>query len=125
MIVGEKVFCQAEKIHANNKRRGAFACERARNEFSRIRDLNALTATASQTAIHDTPGHFRSDVQTRERSSVSIDSSLIELHIWQLALRSFFNLRNHSLSEAEKAEIIQTQPVTESELHAGKVGRVV
>jgi hypothetical protein len=37
---------------------------------------------------------------------VSIDSSLLELHIWQLALRSFFNLRNHSLSDAEKAEII-------------------
>jgi hypothetical protein len=68
--------------------------------------LNALTGTASQTAIHDAPGHFRPDVQTRERSSVSIDSSLIELHIWQLALRSFFNLRNHSLSDAEKAEII-------------------
>src|SRR4028119_1935 len=45
-------------------------------------------------------------MQMRERSSVSIDSSLIELHIWQLALRSFFNLRNHSLSDAEKAEII-------------------
>jgi hypothetical protein len=31
---------------------------------------------------------------------------LNELHIWQLALRSFFNLRNHSLSDAEKADII-------------------
>ena len=29
-----------------------------------------------------------------------------ELHIWQLALRSFFNLRNHSLSDTERAEII-------------------
>jgi hypothetical protein len=59
-----------------------------------------------QTAIQDTPEHFRSDVQTRERCPVNIDSSLLELHIWQRALRSFFNLRNHSLSDAERAEII-------------------
>jgi hypothetical protein len=42
----------------------------------------------------------------RERCPASIDSSLLELNIWQLAIRSFFNLRNHSLSDAEKAEII-------------------
>lgn len=41
-----------------------------------------------------------------ERSPLSVDSSLLELHIWQLALRSFFNLRNHSLSDAERAEIV-------------------
>lgn len=68
--------------------------------------MNVLTSAAVQTAIHDTPEHFRSDAQTRERSPVSIDSSLLELHIWQLALRSFFNLGNHSLSDAERAEII-------------------
>src|SRR4028119_774818 len=45
-------------------------------------------------------------MQMRERCPVSIDSSLLELHIWQLALRSFFNLRNHSLSDTERAEII-------------------
>jgi hypothetical protein len=42
----------------------------------------------------------------RQRSPVSIDSNLLELHIWQLAIRSFFNLRNHSLSDAERAEIL-------------------
>jgi hypothetical protein len=42
----------------------------------------------------------------RERCPLSIDASLLELHIWQLALRSFFNLRNHSLSDAERADII-------------------
>ena len=42
----------------------------------------------------------------RERSPLSVDSSLLELHTWQLALRSFFNLRNHSLSDAEMAEIV-------------------
>jgi hypothetical protein len=41
----------------------------------------------------------------RERGATSVDSSLLELHIWQLALRSFFNLRNHSLTDAERAEI--------------------
>jgi hypothetical protein len=56
--------------------------------------------------LHATPEHFQPHVQMRERSPVSIDSSLLELHIWQLALRSFFNLRNHSLSDAERAEII-------------------
>lgn len=68
--------------------------------------MNALTSSAVQMAIQDTPEHFRSDAQMRERSHVGIDSSLLELHIWQLALRSFFNPRNHSLSEAERAEII-------------------
>jgi hypothetical protein len=33
------------------------------------------------------------------------EPSLRELHIWQLALRSFFNLRNHPLTDTEKAEI--------------------
>jgi hypothetical protein len=56
--------------------------------------------------LHATPEHFQPHVQMRERNPVSIDSSLLELHIWQLALRSFFNLRNHSLSDAERAEII-------------------
>jgi hypothetical protein len=56
--------------------------------------------------LHGTPEHFQPHVQMRERSPVSIHSSLLELHIWQLALGSFFNLRNHSLSDAERAEII-------------------
>jgi hypothetical protein len=52
------------------------------------------------------PEHFQPHLQMRERCPASIDSSLLELHIWQRAIRSFFNLRNHSLSDAEKAEII-------------------
>jgi hypothetical protein len=42
----------------------------------------------------------------RERVPASVDSSLLELHIWQQALHSVFNLRNHPLSDAERAEII-------------------
>jgi hypothetical protein len=71
-----------------------------------MRDLNVLTDSAVRTTLHGTPEHFQPHVQMRQRSPVNIDSSLLELHIWQLALRSFFNLRNHSLSDAEKAEII-------------------
>jgi hypothetical protein len=52
------------------------------------------------------PEHFQPHLQMRERCPASIDSSLLDLHIWQRAIRSFFNLRNHSLSDAEKAEII-------------------
>jgi hypothetical protein len=52
------------------------------------------------------PEHFQPHLQMRERYPASIDSSLLELHIWQRAIRSFFNLRNHSLSDAEKAEIL-------------------
>lgn len=59
-----------------------------------------------RTTLHGLPEHFQPHMQMRERCPVSIDSSLLELHIWHLALRSFFNLRNHSLSDAERAEII-------------------
>jgi len=34
------------------------------------------------------------------------EPSLRELYIWQLALRSFFNLRNHPLTDTEKADIV-------------------
>jgi hypothetical protein len=71
-----------------------------------MRDLNVLTNSAAQMTLQGTPVHFQPPVQVRERVALSVDSSLLELHIWQLALRSFFNLRNHSLSDAEKAEII-------------------
>ena len=106
MIDGKKVFCQAAKIHANNGRGGAFARDCAPNHFRGVRDLNVLTNSAARAALHSTPEHFQPPVQTRERCPVSVDSNLLELHIWQLALRSFFNLRNHPLSDAERAEII-------------------
>jgi hypothetical protein len=67
MIDGEKVFCQAVKIHANNKRRGAFAANALGMNFRGIRDLNVLTNSACANAIHDMPEHFQPDVQTRER----------------------------------------------------------
>ncbi|HEV2798858.1 MAG TPA: hypothetical protein VGW12_00055 [Pyrinomonadaceae bacterium] len=68
--------------------------------------MNVLMNAPSRTALHGTDEHFPLQANMRERVPASIDSSLLELHIWQLALRSFFNLRNHPLSDAEKAEII-------------------
>ncbi|MDX6271416.1 MAG: hypothetical protein QOD28_2639 [Acidobacteriota bacterium] len=68
--------------------------------------MNVLTNSAVRTTHHGTPEHFLSPAHTRERSPASVDSSLLELNIWQLALRSFFNLRNHSLGDAERAEIL-------------------
>lgn len=59
----------------------------------------------ARTALHGTHEHFTSLATLPERHTARADSSLIELHIWQLALRSFFNLRNHPLSDAERAEI--------------------
>lgn len=44
-------------------------------------------------------------LRMNEIYSASDDPGLGELHTWQLALRSFFNLRNHSLSDAERAEL--------------------
>ncbi|HZH32993.1 MAG TPA: hypothetical protein VEY11_19650 [Pyrinomonadaceae bacterium] len=68
--------------------------------------MNVLTNSAARTTVRDIPEHFQPHLQMRERCPASIDSSLLELQIWQRAIRSFFNLRNHSLSDAEKAEII-------------------
>ena len=68
--------------------------------------MNVHTDSTVRTTLHGIPEPFQPQLQTRERCPVSVDSSLLELHIWQLALRSFFNLRNHPLTDAERAEII-------------------
>jgi hypothetical protein len=66
-----------------------------------------MTSFTDGTTIHSTPEPFAPHLQRASENYSSVDdSSLNELHIWQLALRSFFNLHNHSLSDAEKADII-------------------
>lgn len=45
-------------------------------------------------------------LQARENSSLGDNPGLLELGVLQLALRSYFNLRNHPLSDTERAEII-------------------
>lgn len=65
-----------------------------------------MTSLTERTILQGAPEAFAPHLRrvSESRSSVD-DSSLNELHILQLALRSFFNLRNHSLSDAERAEI--------------------
>lgn len=69
--------------------------------------LNLITSPTERATLQGTTETFAPHLQRAREHHFSInDSSLNELHIWQLALRSFFNLRNHSLSDAERAEII-------------------
>ncbi|HYP01276.1 MAG TPA: hypothetical protein VER76_13880 [Pyrinomonadaceae bacterium] len=69
--------------------------------------MNVLTNSTGGTILHGTPTSLVSPVQRAgDGHSLGDDPGLLELHTWQLALRSFFNLRNHSLSDAERAEII-------------------
>ncbi|HEY0100050.1 MAG TPA: hypothetical protein VGB76_13960 [Pyrinomonadaceae bacterium] len=66
-----------------------------------------MTSLAERTTLQGTPEAFAPPLRRASDNRASVDdSSLNELHIWQLALRSFFNLRNHSLSDAERAEIV-------------------
>lgn len=69
--------------------------------------MNLSTTLNDLTTLQSAPEPFASPLQRASESYSSVDdASLNELHIWQLALRSFFNLRNHSLSDAERADII-------------------
>ena len=69
--------------------------------------LNSTASLTDRTTFQGTPEPFAPHLQRASENYRSVDDpSLNELHIWQLALRSFFNLRNHSLSDAERAEII-------------------
>ncbi|HLL71295.1 MAG TPA: hypothetical protein VK363_07680 [Pyrinomonadaceae bacterium] len=69
--------------------------------------MNVHTNLTGGTILQAAPEPFNAPLERAgEVRAAGDDSSLIELHIWQLALRSFFNLRNHSLSDAERAEII-------------------
>jgi hypothetical protein len=78
-----------------------------RTNLRGIYALNVLTNVPTQKMpLHGTHEHFQPQVNMRERYPASVDASLLELHVWQLAIRSFFNLRNHSLSDAEPAEFI-------------------
>jgi hypothetical protein len=80
---------------------------RALRIFTGFIALNVLTTLTGGATLQATPESFNAPLQrASDGLFVSDDSSLVELHIWQLALRSFFNLRNHSLSDAERAEII-------------------
>ncbi|HEX8422240.1 MAG TPA: hypothetical protein VF634_02455, partial [Pyrinomonadaceae bacterium] len=66
-----------------------------------------MTSLTERPTFQDTPEAFAPHLRPASDSYSRVDDpSLNELHVWQLALRSFFNLRNHSLSEAERAEII-------------------
>lgn len=66
-----------------------------------------MTSSTERTTLRGTPETFAPHFSPASENYPSVDdSSLHELHIWQLALGSFFNLRNHSLSDAERAEII-------------------
>jgi hypothetical protein len=66
--------------------------------------MTSLTERTTLQGINET---FAPHPQRASENRASVDdSSLNELHIWQLALRSFFNLRNHSLSDTERAEIV-------------------
>ena len=89
------------------KRARRDARNRARRIYTGFIALNVLSNLTGGTTLHAMPESFISPLRrASEGRAVGDDSSLIELHIWQLALRSFFNLRNHSLSDAERAEII-------------------
>ena len=78
-----------------------------RENFLRERDLNQLINSSEQVALQNTHDPFASPVRAREsNSAASLDSSLLEISTWHLALSSFFNLHNHSLSEEERADII-------------------
>lgn len=69
--------------------------------------MNLITSFTDETTLQGTPEPFAPHLRLASESYSGVnDSSLNELYIWQLALRSFFNLRNHSLSDAERAEII-------------------
>jgi hypothetical protein len=66
-----------------------------------------MTTLTDRTTLQSTTDTFPPHLQRASEKRASVDdSSLSELHIWQLALRSFFNLSNHSLSDAERAEIV-------------------
>ena len=66
-----------------------------------------MTSLTDSTTLQGTNETYAPHLQRASETRASVDdSSLNELHIWQLALRSFFNLRNHSLSDTERAEII-------------------
>lgn len=74
--------------------------------FTGFTALNSTTSLTERPTFPDTPEAFAPYLRPARESYLSVDdSSLNELHIWQLALRSFFNLRNHPLSDAERAEI--------------------
>jgi hypothetical protein len=65
-----------------------------------------MTSLTERATLQGTNETFVPHLQRARETRANVDdSSLHELHIWQLALRSFFNLRNHSLSDAERAEI--------------------
>ena len=67
--------------------------------------MDALRNLTDPTTLEGTIEPLESQLQAGESSPVKDNPSLLELGIWQLALRSFFNLRNHPLSEGERAEI--------------------
>jgi len=86
---------------------GAHSQATARHKnFPGVIALNVLSSLSDRTTLHDAPETFAPLSHTSESCSGLDESSLRELHIWQLALRSFFNLRNHPLTDAERAEII-------------------
>jgi hypothetical protein len=68
--------------------------------------LNVLTSLPDRTTFHDAPEAFAPLSHVSESCSSLEESSLRELHIWQLALRSFFSLRNHPLIDTERTEIV-------------------
>ena len=69
--------------------------------------MNVLTSLSDRTTLQDTPESFAPPPPHPSENCSGLDESILrELHIWQLALRSFFNLRNHPLTDTERSEIV-------------------
>ncbi len=67
--------------------------------------MNVITSLPDWKTLPGAPECFTPTSHLNESRFGLDEPSLRELHIWQLALRSFFNLRNHPLTDTEKAEI--------------------